>query len=62
MDKRDGIIQKKSSHATYSQAKYIYTIHVHIQAMTIKMNSDIDIMLKDDQDNIQASESTQQVK
>ena len=25
--------------------------HVHIQAMTIKMNSDTNIMLKDDQDD-----------
>ena len=39
-----------------------YITPIYIQAMTIKMNSDIDIMLKDDQDNIQASESTQQVK
>ena len=33
-----------------------YITHVHIQAMTIRMNSDIDNMLKDDQDNIQARE------
>ena len=33
-----------------------YSSHVHIQAMTIRMNSDIDNMLKDDQDNIQARE------
>ena len=45
---------EEGSHATYSQAKYEYITHVHIQAMIIKMNSDIDNMLKDDQDNIQA--------
>ena len=39
-----------------------YITHVHIQAMTIKMDSDKDNMLKEDQDNIQASESTHQVK
>ena len=50
------------SHATYSQAKYRYITHVHIQAMTIKMNGDRDSMLEDDQDNIQVSESTHQVK
>ena len=44
--------QKEGSHATYNQAKHKYTTHVHIQAMTIKMNSDTDVMLEDDQDNI----------
>ena len=34
-----------------------YITHVHIQAMTIEMNSGTDIMLKDDQDNIQAKEN-----
>ena len=47
-------MQKEGSHATYSQAKHRYTTHVHMQAMAIKMNSDADIMLEDDQDNIQA--------
>ena len=47
-------------HAVKQSTKYI--IHVHIQAMTIKMNSDTDSILKDDQDNIQASESTHQVR
>ena len=28
--------------------------HVHTQDMTIKMNSDTDVMLEDDQNNIQA--------
>ena len=49
---------EEGSHATYSQAKYRYIIHVHIQAMTIKVNSDKDSMLEDDQNDIQAREST----
>ena len=53
---------EEGSHAPYSQAKYIYITYVHIQVMIIKMNSDKDNMLKDDQDNIQARESTHQVK
>ena len=53
---------EEGSHATYSQAKYRYITHVHIQAMTIKMNSNKDSMLEDDQDDIQARESTHQVK
>ena len=44
---------EKGSHATYNQAKYKYITHVHIQAMIIKMNSDTNIMLKDNQDNTQ---------
>ena len=48
---------KEGSHATHNQAKYRYITHVHIQAMTIKMNSDKNSMLKDDQDNIQANDS-----
>ena len=40
----------------------IYITHVHIQAMTIKMNSDTYIMLKDDQDKTQTRESTHLVK
>ena len=61
-DKRHAMIQEKSSHAPYSQAKYRYITHVRTQAMTIKMNSDKDNMLKDDQDNIRARESTHQVE
>ena len=53
---------EEGNHATYSQAKYKYTTHVHIQAMTIKMNNDKDSMLKDYQDDIQARELTHQVK
>ena len=53
---------EEGSHATYSQTKYRYINHVHIHGKTIKMNSDKDNMLKDDQDNIQARESTHQVK
>ena len=48
--------------ATYSQAEYRYITHVHIQAMTIKMNGDKDNMLKDDQGNMQARESSHQFK
>ena len=48
---------EEGSHATYSQAKYIYITHVRTQAMTIKMNSDKDNMLKDDQDNTQTRET-----
>ena len=48
------MIQEKSSHAPYSQAKYRYITHVRTQAMTIKMNNDKDNMFKDDQSNIQA--------
>ena len=39
-----------------------YITHVHIQAMTIKMNSDTNVMLEDDQNNIQARGSIHQVK
>ena len=53
---------EEGSHATYNQAKYKYITHVHIQTMTIKANNDKDSMLKVDQDNIQDSESTHQVK
>ena len=53
---------EEDTHATYSQAKYEYITHVHIQAMTIKMNSDTCIMLKDNQDNTQTKESTHLVK
>ena len=53
---------EEGNHATYNQAKYEYTTHVHIQAMTIKMNNDKYNMLKNDQDNIQARKSTHQVK
>ena len=53
---------EEGSHATYSQVKYRYITYVHIQAMTIKMNGDKDNMLRDDQDYIQARESTHQVK
>ena len=52
----------EGNHVTYNQAKYEYTTHVHIRAMTIKMNNDKYNMLKDDLDNIQARESTHQVK
>ena len=53
---------EEGSHAIYSQAKYRYITHVHIQAMTIKMNSNKDSMLENDQDDIQARESAHQVK
>ena len=55
------ITQKKSSHATSSQTKRKYIIHVHTQAKREHDNQDEcnkDGMLKDDQDNIQAKEST----
>ena len=38
-----------------------YITHVHTQTMIVKMNSDTDIMLKDDRENIQASESMSQI-
>ena len=38
-----------------------YITHAHAKAMTIRMNGDTNIMLKDDQDNIQASESMCQI-
>ena len=38
-----------------------YITHAYIQAMTIRMNSDKNTMLKDDRENIQASESTCQI-
>ena len=56
------ITQKNDSHATGSQAGYKYITHVHIQAMIIKMNSDKDNMLKDNQGNVQVDESTHQVE
>ena len=34
-----------------------YITHVCIQAMIIRMNNDANIMLKDDQDNMQAREN-----
>ena len=37
-------------HIVKQSTKYI--THVHVQAITIGMNSDTDIMLKDDQDDI----------
>ena len=39
-----------------------YITHVHIQAMMIKMNNDTNFMLKDNQEDIQARESTCQIK
>ena len=39
-----------------------YITPIYIQAMTIEMNSDTDIMLKDDQENIWPRESTCQIK
>ena len=36
---------EEDTHATYSQAKYEYITHVHIQAMTIRMNNDKGNML-----------------
>ena len=39
-----------------------YIIQIYTQAMPIKMNNDKDNMFKDDQSNIQAIESTHQVK
>ena len=53
---------EEGNHETYNRAKYEYITHVHIQAMTIKMNSNTDITLKDEQDSIQTRESTHQVK
>ena len=38
-----------------------YITHAHAKAITIRMNGDTNIMLKDDQDNIQASESMCQI-
>ena len=38
-----------------------YITHGHAEAMTIRMNDDTNIMLKDGQYNIQASESTCQI-
>ena len=61
MDKQHAITQEKSSHATSNQAKRKNIIHVHTQAKQEHNNQDEcnnDIMLKDDQDNIQAREST----
>ena len=45
-----------------SSRVHIYITYVHIQAMTIKKNGDKDNMLKDDQDNMQARESSHQFK
>ena len=52
---------EEGNHATYSQAKYKYTTHVHTQAKQEHDNQNEynkDNMLKDDQDNIQTREST----
>ena len=40
----------------------LMSTHKLSENMTIKMNSDKDSMLKDDQDNIQAKESTHTIK
>ena len=62
MDKRHAITEKEGSHATCSQAEYrIYHSGPHINYDN-QMKSDIDIMLENDQDNIQANESTCQIK
>ena len=42
-------------HAVKQWTEYI--THAHTQAMTIGMNSDTNIILKGDQDNIQAKEN-----
>ena len=62
MNKRHTITQKEGNHATYSQAKYIIYHSCPHTSYDNKMNSDTDRMLKDDQDNIQVSESTHQVR
>ena len=39
-----------------------YITHVYIQVVTIKMNSDMNIMLKDDREDIQVRKSTCQTE
>ena len=39
-----------------------YITHVYIQVVTIKMNNDMNIMLKDDREDIQVRESTCQTE
>ena len=57
MDKQHEITQKEGNHATCSQAEYkIYHSGPHTNYDN-QMKSDTNIMLEDDQDNIQASES-----
>ena len=51
-DNQHAIMQEKGNHAIGNQAERRYITHVHTQAMTIKMSSDKDNMLKDDQDDI----------
>ena len=54
-DKRHAIKQKEGSHATYSQAEYmIYHSCPHKSYDESMMDNDTNIMLKDNQDNIQA--------
>ena len=47
-------------HAVRQSTRYI--THVYIQAVTIRMNSNKNTMLKDDQENIYSRESTCQIK
>ena len=55
-------MQKKGSHATYSQAGYeIYHLYPYTNYDN-QMKSDTNIMLEDDQENIQYKESIWQVK
>ena len=50
------------NHATCSQARYKICHSCPHTSYDNQMNSDTDIMLKDDQDNIQASELTCRVE
>ena len=44
-------MQREGSYASYSQAEQDISL-MYTQAMIVKMNSNTDIMLKDDQENI----------
>ena len=60
-DKQYEIIQEKSSHAPYNHAKQLYIIQIYTQANREHDNKDEcnkDSILKYDQDNIWAREST----